>query len=106
MGFPLTDNGSLDIKDPIVTLCHTFDHNGDPMRDLIRHHPKCLLTDQLRCDLAHRLIRHRILVIILRPLRKILEDRVDQSIRVGFFHCGNRYDLLKPVHVLIGIDRF
>ena len=74
------------------------------MGDLVRHHAECLLADQLRGDLAHRLVCDSVLIVILRSLRQILEDRVNQGIRVCLLHRGYRDHLFKVVRVLIGLD--
>ena len=103
MGLPFTDNGSLYIKDPVIPFFHALDDHSDPMGDLVGHETQRLLPDQLRSDLAHGLVCDRILVIILGALRQILEQGADQGIGVGLSHGRYGDDLLKPVHILIGV---
>ena len=86
MGLTFADDRGINVKDTIITLCHALDSDRDSAGNLVGHHAQCLLADQLCCDLAHRLICDRVLIIVLRTFRKVLEDRVDQGIGVRLLH--------------------
>ena len=104
MGISLADDRRLNVNDSIRTLGHLFDCDGDSVRDLLVEQAQCLLTDQLSRDLAHRLIGHGILIVVLRSIRKILEDQLRQKIRVLLAQCGYWNDLRKRADVLVRIN--
>ena len=75
------------------------------MGDFLVQAAQCLLTDDLRRQRPHRLIRHRLLVIVHRPFGKAGKNRVQNAVRVDASKRAHRYDLVKwiqpPVHVHI-----
>ena len=104
MRITFTDNGSFDIEDSIVPFFHLLDGHSDSVWDLILQQTQRLLTDQLRSDLAHRLVGNSILIVILRTVWQILKQQLRHLVRILVSQSRNRNDLRKWTDIFIGID--
>ena len=74
------------------------------MWDLILQQTQRLLTDQLRSDLAHRLVGNSILIVILRTVWQILKQQLRHLVRILVSQSRDRNDLRKWTDIFIGID--
>ncbi len=63
-------------------LVHASDRHGNSVRHLFAEAAQCLLADDLRNDLSHRLIRQRILREKSRPIGQHFKNAVQQCIQI------------------------
>ena len=82
MGFFFADDLCLDVEQAVGAFFHFLDGHGDPVGDLVLETAQRFLTDDLCCDLAHRLVGHGVLIVVHRPAGQILHDHFQNGVQV------------------------
>ena len=75
------------------------------MGNLLIQTAQGFLPYQLRHNLAHGLICHGILIIILRAIGQILENLLNQRVCIVSIQGRYRHNLIKIVQLPVGIDK-
>ena len=105
MGIALAHDRCIHVNDAVWALFHLVDDNCNAVRDLVVQHPKRFLADQLRCDLAHRLVGDGILIVKLRTCREIFKNTALDILNIHLFESRNRDNLRKIQNILICRDK-
>ena len=100
MAVPLADNACFDRREVLRTLLVGIDLYRDSVRHLLVQRPKRLLADDLSGQLPHILIGDDLLIIILRPLGKSLQDCPDDFLDIESPQRRYNDDVAKCEHLL------
>ena len=102
----LADDRSVDITDTSVfSLLHLINGYSNPVGNLLIQTAQGFLPYQLRHNLAHGLICHGILIIILRAIGQILENLLNQRVCIVSIQGRYRHNLIEIIQLPVGIDK-
>ena len=100
MAVPLADYACFDRREILRPLFIGIDLYRDSVRHLLVQRSKRLLADDLSGQLPHILIGDDLLIIILRPLGKSLQDCPDDFLDIESTQRGYNDDVVKCEHLL------
>ena len=103
--FSFTYNTGLNINQAALALLHLLNGHRNAMGNLASRKAQRFLADKLSSNLAHRLIRHRVLIIELRAVRQVFENQLSQQIRILILQRRERYDFRKIADILVGRNK-
>ena len=103
MGISLADDRRIDVHH-LPLHFHAVDRNRNTMRDFFIQAVKRFLADQLRHNLALRLVCDRVLIIELRTVRKVFQNHFNKLIRIVSAPCRHRHDIREVIFLPVCIN--